>query len=339
MKEIIIFCQAPADIKYALSLYDKYKDSSQISVFCVNVEGMYKFVKSLKLNIARLIYIPYDFKLSFKNLIKIINTKLNLAKIYKKYFSRTQDYEIYFFSHFFDFVTFYMLHRLNKSNKIRFINHYDDKASKYFKRPSISFRLLIIRYIYKIMTGINFDFYKRHTGDKHYFIEFPYADYGIKEIKENILRKEVYKKYSYRVVANKKGKRVLLLEMDYKKVNIFNNYENTTKKIINRIKSEGFEIYIKPHPRLGHSYFLDDINVNFIEKYVPAEFIDEDIFDLIIGISSVALAYFAEKGNKKVISLINVYNYKFEEDKQRSIEYLNDLSGNVYFAKSLHFFE
>ena len=66
MKKILIFCQAPADIKYALTIYERNKNDSDISIFTINVEGMHKFLKSFNLNLKELQHIQYP-KYNIKN--------------------------------------------------------------------------------------------------------------------------------------------------------------------------------------------------------------------------------------------------------------------------------
>jgi len=56
---------------------------------------------------------------------------------------------------------------------------------------------------------------------------------------------------------------------------------------------------------------------------------------MIIGISSSALAYFAEKDNSKVISLINIYDFQKSNVKKRFYEYLNDLSDNINYVNTI----
>ncbi|MDA3779121.1 MAG: hypothetical protein PF487_02630, partial [Bacteroidales bacterium] len=104
MKEIIIFCQAPADIQYALTIYEKYKNSSMISIFCINMEGMYKFISSLNLTLKELILIPYPVEISIKNPVDIITERNRLKKLFKRHFLKISGYELYFFSNRYDWV-------------------------------------------------------------------------------------------------------------------------------------------------------------------------------------------------------------------------------------------
>ena len=332
MKEILIFCQAPADIQYALTIYDENKKSMDISIYCINVEGMFNFLESLKLNLKQLVFIPYDIYLSYKNPIKIFRARRKLISLYKRYFESNSDNDIYFFSHFFDFITFFMVAKLSKKNKVIFVNHYDDAICKNYKRPKLSIRYLKSYSLYKLNTGIDFKFYQ---FNKRFIPEFNLEKYKIEELKENILDKKVFKLFSYKIKNNNK-KSILYLEMDYKKSNFIDNYEKVTIDVMKIIKSKGYYIYLKAHPRLGYSNFLNEYVDDFINQDIPAEFIDVQKFDYILGISSSAIAFFSKISNVKVFSLLELYQYNSEDVKKRAIQYLCDLSDNLEYFDSLN---
>ncbi|MHA1395368.1 MAG: hypothetical protein ACTSRZ_17830 [Promethearchaeota archaeon] len=304
MKKILIFCQAPSDIKYALTIYERNKNNAEISIVTVNVKGMYEFIGKLNLNISELFFIPYPKNLKRINII--IKTKKYLRSFYKNNFYHIKNYIIYYFSNHFDYMTFFMLKKLEKNNKIIFINHYDDEVAKNYKPASFSLKYLGKKIIYYYITGLWFEFYR---FDKSYMLKFPFKRFQITEKKNDILDKGIYDKYSVKINKSD-SKKILFLEMDYKKSKIFKNYKSITLKLISFLKKNGFKLYLKPHPRLGYSLFLKDKVDYIVNSDIPAEFIDDSSFDMVIGISSSALAYFAEKGNSKVISLINIYDFK-----------------------------
>ena len=335
MQNIIIFCQAPADIQYALTIYERNKNHVRISVFCINVEGMYKFIESLNLNLEELVFIPYDFNFYYLKPIQIIKVKRKLALLKTKYFDNIKNRKIYFFSHFFDYMTFFFVSKLCSNNNINFINHYDNAIKKNYNRPQKKIKLFITKNIYQFITGINFKFYAFNNS---IILEFTFKDYGIKEIKENILDDNIHSKYTYNVEVNN-SKNILLLETDFQKVNNYINYIKTTKQVMQILKQIGYSIYLKPHPRIGYSRFLDDYIDSIVNADVPAEFINENQFDLVIGIGSSGLAYFANRKKIKVISLMNIYQYYDENTKKRAFEYINDLSSNVRFIKNLDEFK
>jgi len=67
MDKVILFSQAPADIKYVLFLYEKFKDDKQIDIIVVNVENNFKYLQSLNLK-ARLYFVPV---IGAKNILKL----------------------------------------------------------------------------------------------------------------------------------------------------------------------------------------------------------------------------------------------------------------------------
>ena len=331
MKDIILFCQAPADIQYALTIYERNKGLATISIFCINVEGMYAFIKSLKLDLEELVFIPYDFNFYYLKPAQIIKVKRKLNFLYRKYFYNIENKRIYFFSHFFDYMTFFFLSKLSLNNNINFIDHYDEAISKHYHRPHISLKLFIIKTSYKFITGINFDFYEFNNS---FILEFPFYKWKILRIKDNILDMNIFLKYSYLVGSNNTNN-ILLLEGDYQTQKSFKDYEKYTKVVIQSLKDHNYELFLKPHPRLGYSKFLDDYIDSFVNADVPAEFIDESKFKVIIGVCSSALACFANRNNVKVISLLNFYQSKDQNTKHRAFKYLNDLSLNIIFIKDI----
>src|SRR4030095_6303470 len=49
---VVVFCQAPADIKFALGLYEREGGRSLFHFYVMTVEGMAQFLRSLKLENA-----------------------------------------------------------------------------------------------------------------------------------------------------------------------------------------------------------------------------------------------------------------------------------------------
>ncbi len=331
MNSIIILIQAPADIKYAFELYEKHKATARISMYCINVKGMYDFIDSQKLILDNLVFIPYDFKMSYKNPFKLIKVKRKLEEIFKNYFLGIEEQRIFFFSHFFDFLSFFLLARLSSRNEITFINHYDDTIKLDYSRAKSSLKLVHKKMILRWATNIDFEFF---VFGKKLIIEFPYYRYNIKQVKKETVEKPVIDKYSYKPKKSKAPK-VLFLEMDYKKVNIHKNYKEITTMLISHVKNIGYELYIKPHPRLGYSKFLNKETNTFVNAAIPAEFIDTKEFDLVIGINSSALAFLAEKNDSVVISLLCLYEYYDYHVKERAVNYLNDLTKKILYPKNI----
>jgi hypothetical protein len=336
MKNIVIICQAPADVQYALTLYEKNKDSAKIYIYCINVKGIFDFFSKLNLEVETIKFIPYDFciGITYKNPLLWLRIKKKLFLLYKEYFKNFQSSEIYFFSHYFDFLSFYFISRLKTDNSIVLINHYDDAISENFEKSKEIVKIWFLKLVFFFITGINFKF---HGLNGNLVLEFPFWLNNIKEIKDNILDDCVFEKYSHKVNPIHE-KKVLLLEEDYLDTNNYQNYPEITSSIIKHLKNNSYHIYLKPHPRLGYSQFLAPFIDNYVESYIPAEFIDETQFDFIIGVDSSALSYFANRKKVKVFSFINIHNYKSNVVKIRSYEYLLQLvngSGEIIFIDNI----
>lgn len=332
MNSAIIFVQAPADVKYALEFYEKNYKTLKISICCINVQGMYNFIKSKNLIVENLYFIPYNFNLSYSNPITLIKVKVLLYKTYSKLFRGIRDNHIYFFSHFFDYLSFFMLARLSKGNNITLINHYDDAIMLNYKRPKKSIRILFICLLYKWLTNIKFDFFEFSNS---IILEFPYKKYGIYQIQKKQIDYTIIDKYKYRINTSCNNN-ILFLENDFEKENLHKNYQEVTSKLVQYYLDNDYNIYIKPHPRLGYSFFLNNYPVKFINADIPAEFINEKDFCIIMGISSTSLTFFAERKVSKVLSLIELYLYQDFKVKEREIKYLEDLSKNIYYPKNIN---
>jgi hypothetical protein len=98
-------------------------------------------------------------------------------------------------------------------------------------------------------------------------------------------------KHSYRPTLVVDKKPLLFLERNDQDVYV--DYNITMAALLTLIKSKGYYIYLKPHPRVGFSRFLADHVDEIIPAYVPAEFISCRSFALIVTNYStgIKLAY------------------------------------------------
>ena len=332
MKKIILFCQAPADIQYALTIYEREKSRSKISIFCINVKGMYKFLSSLNLKLDKLVFIPYPEYLYFKRPHTIIKEKLRIKKIYKEYFKNIKNNKIYFFSHFCDWITFSFLVKLYRKNEIIFIDHYDSVSVSNFRRKKNNLRDSIILLMYKYLTGIRFNFLEMEGIKK---LEFPYAKYSIRRIELKNVDEKIYEKYSYKFDLSQ-GNLILLFESDHSKQNTIKNYNEKIIEIVKELKNKGYKIYLKPHPRIGFSKPLKKYVYKVLPDFIPGEFIDLKKFNAILGLETNALVSFAKRGYDNIYSLINLFNFSQQIQKENYKKYLNSLSeGKIKFVDSV----
>ena len=335
MKKIIIFCQAPADIQHALTIYEREKSKSKVSIFCINIEGIFKFLSILDLKLDKLVFIPYSKDISIKRPRTVVKEKLRIKKIYNKYFKNIKNNKIYFFSHFCDWITFSFLVNLYKKNEIIFVDHYDSAATISrinFRNKKNSLKDSVILLMYKYLTGIKFNFFILEGAKT---LEFPYGKYGVRRIKSTDVDKKIYEKYSYKIDSSQENM-ILLFESDHSKNNIFIDYNKKIIEIVKELTNKGYKIYLKPHPRIGYSKSLKKYVYKVLPDFMPGEFIDLKNFNAILGLETNALISFAKIGDINVYSLINLFNFLEKTQKESYKEYLNTLSeGKIKFVDSV----
>lgn len=330
MKEIVIFCQAPADVQYALSLYHTYQGEGTFHFFVINVEGMYTFLTGLKLKNAHIEFIPYpNFKI--KNPKSILKVRQYIKNNIKQHFQGLTNCEIYYFSNKHDWLAFAFIAHLAKRNKIFCFDHYA-KAIPYRKKGLLSAKQLVLLLIYFYLTR-GFLHYE-WVNDKG-VVSFNSDRYNIVDRAISI-SDEIYFKYAYHIKINRFHNSVLFFESKVSNHHVIVNYEETLRNVINYLLGKGVTIYIKPHPRLGYSKLLDECDVAILPAYIPGEFISYSQFSAIVGISTVAIAQVARRSDVPVYSLIDLFTFNNIAEKEVYRKYLIDQSdGNVVFIRDL----
>ena len=319
MNQIIIFIQAPADVIHFLKIYENEKSNSSFFVFCINVKFSYDYIKSLNLNLNEINFIPYNFNLSFRNILLLFKIRIRLKSIFHTYFKKFTKTKVIFFSPWYDWITFYLINKLNKNNnKIHYYKHYLDISTE--PKKSLSFREKIILYKYKIMTGIDLCFADDNIYER---ILYPLKKNEIKTI-HSIKSSSKIKRYFYDPQINFK-KSLLLIETNIDDITYY--YVKKLKFIIKKYKEQGYSIVIKGHPRNGFSKSIKSLIDHEIPKLIPAELIEVKSFKYIIGIHSFSLCYFS-KNHRDVYSIINSFDFKNKKQKDETIEYLKVNSKN-----------
>ena len=94
-----------------------------------------------------------------------------------------------------------------------------------------------------------------------------------------------------------------------------------------------FHIYIKPHPRLGHSKFLEKYCEDVLPAYIPFEFYDTELFDAICVVYSTITNHSNGTSRTPILSLINL----FKSDNVEMKDYPNLGKGDNYsYVNSMH---
>jgi len=328
-KKITIFCQAPPDVLHILNLYEINRGKAAISVIVINVKSLYDYFKSLNLKLQELEFIPYNLSFSIRKPFSFIKGRNQLKTLYKKLFNDKYNETIYFFALWFDWVTFFFLKELSQNNILIYYRYYLYVPE--VGREHYNLKEQYILFQYYLLTGIKF----QYTDEKQTLrLLFPYKKYNIDVQQAIEPDKDTLKRYLYKV-KKVKEKSILLFESNLQPNNIIKDYEKTILHIIEELKKRGYLIYIKAHPRLGHTKVIESVIDQFLPGEIPAELIDVSIFNCIVGIQSFSLVYFSKLSNN-VYSLINLFDFYDNSVKRNYINYLNENSKfNIRFANTI----
>lgn len=328
MKEIIIFCQAPADIQYTLDIYDRNINNAKISIFCINVKGMYKFISSLNLNLKKLIFIPYFNDFSIKKPIDVFTERNRLKRLFNEYFFEMTGNKLYFFSNRYDWVLYSILIKLHKNNKIYLIDHYKYTSVKNIEE-NFSIKSVIVKLIYQFITGV---YMNSLLFNNKLILNFPINRFNIKKLATPQNIQKIRNKYQYNGLIKKKS--VLIFESGISDSELIQNYEQTICKIIQIFIENDYNVYIKPHPRLGFTKQLQNFG-KLIPPHIPGEFLPISEFISVFGISSAVIGKLA-MDNKNIYSIIDCFNFINISNKITYKKYLNDQSNNkIIFVSNL----
>lgn len=320
--KMIVFCQAPADIPYLLTLYEKYKEKRIINVYVVNVENVFKFIESLKLNLYSLVFIPYG-QLAIKNLALVFKERKRINDLNQKYFKDVVNSEIYFFSRFEDWLTSAFLTKLSKNNSVYYVDHYDFSADLFEKRK-MNFKRIILKFILYIITGAKF---KLEIIEK--IPELDFKRYNIKKISPD-LNKSVFDKYKYQITETQTVNRIVIFFISPCEDSIYNciSHDSMQLKIIESFKKFNWTVVVKGHPRIGvpnNVMHLVDVE---IPSYIPAEFLELPNASICTGIITSALSYFTTNTNIPTYSLINLFQFIEDGLAEKYKNYLDGLTDN-----------
>lgn len=313
MKQLILFSQAPADIVYILSLYEQKKEHYKVKIIVVNVMNNFKFFKSLKLKAE----IEYVSVIAKKNPLKLLIFFIRLRILYIKLFNKIDRSEVYFFSNTEDYVTAFFIEKLSFQHNVYFIDIHSIKGPE-----SYGFKNSLSKIIVQFLLGIRIKFFIHYAGTTAYQYLFDFNRVVEKKLNPN---DNVLKQYQYRINSQGNKKKLLLFEGNGLLESFYIDYERTLRASIEKL-SKKYEIYIKPHPRLGYSDFLTDYDVVIVESHIPAELIFLNNFDVILGIVTSAIAT-AKHHNK--YSLINVFDFTDKSAKIKFKKHMDDLSGGT----------
>jgi hypothetical protein len=304
--EIVIFCQAAADVPYVLDLYNKFYDHD-ISIYVINVKGIFDFISKLNLNLTNLVYINYS-KVNFYNPFSLINEKYRIYKIKRIHFFNKNNANVFFFSKFEDWLTSsFILCFIKKNASIYYVNHYDMSGDLHENLEHIKLKRRILGLIFYFITGVKFIMNKEYK-----FPEFPILKYNITE-QSLIVDDNIFKKYAVPINRLNNFEKRVLFFLSPPENEIFDSihYQSVVIDILNILKINDYKIFVKGHPRCGlplfvNSIIIDEFNLKIIDSYIPGEFIDMSCFDFCIGIDSTILSILAKREVINTFCIINL---------------------------------
>ncbi len=327
-KKILLISQSPSDIRFVLTLYEKYKDSYDVEIIVVGVKNNYHFLcQSLPSHNVQFVSIP-----KFREYIKLLSFSFVLRSLRKKLVQKYKDDHIYFFSRFGDYATAYLIDALKKNNTILYVDSVYSYVSEIIE-PNQSVVLNIKGKIKKNYLRYLLFFEMKFVNISGPAVEYYDTKNNVSDISITIDEK-VYSKYGYSVECAHKKKSILFFESNGMTESYFEKYDIELKLIIDFL-CDKYDLYIKPHPSHGSSSVWDEYDVNFLPGYIPAEFINVESFDKVVGIESAALANIR---HPKKVSLINFFGFTDESIKHNFQKYITNHSiDDVSFPCNINF--
>lgn len=274
-KNILIFCQSPADLKYVLSIYKHHKSQgNKCTVVVREVLGIYKFVKSMSLDLDDLIFMNvYSLKTILGSFKQIYHARRIIRTLNEKKYD-----EVYLFSNLFDFVTPYIIRRI-KREKVYYYDHFNRNHTNVVSNTFYEIiRWLILRVFFQANTRV--------VDDAR--LLYVYCD---DIIDESITPGNVDVPPEFLInISNNDKKNILFFDSNDAVNPVILNAENNFLEFCSVVSSFGYEITVKGHPRLGVSKYILERNYTLLDESIPSEFINVSNFDLFFSVYSSSLA-------------------------------------------------
>jgi hypothetical protein len=323
MKDIVFFCQAPADIVHILKEYDdlktKYADDLQVEIVCVNQRVLLDYFNNIQLNNVRISYLKY-IPISLKKIWQLWNWKQKTIKSIEKLGFLSGDKTFYFCSIYDDAITLYLMKFFHDRNKeIIYLNHYDNKQniSPLEKR---NIKQKIYEILFFIITGIKYKFW--NMSGRWGVLRFPIENVDFQE-KYPVLDTITCEKYAYKIMINKSEEAVIVFSQPNRERQLLTDeeYDNLHIQIVLKLKEIGYKVYAKGHPRIGLCECIKNLVDEEIPQIVPSELLDLSMFKFCIGFATIAMASSAKLGipTYSFLPLVKDHSSSYEELMKFSI--------------------
>jgi hypothetical protein len=298
MKEIVFFCQAPADIVHILKEYDnlrtEYVDNLQVKIICVNSKALFDYFNYLNLENIDIIYLDYNY-ISIKKLWEIWNWRIKSIKSIKDLGILSGNKSFYFCSIYDDPITTFFMNFLYMHNKkIIYLNHYDNIQNIVPLRGK-NIKQKIYEKLYYLCTGIKYQYW--NMSNRWEVLRFPIENIDC-QIKHPVIDDVICKKYAYQVHLNERNQAILFFSQPNREKKCLDDeeYNNIHVQVALILKDQGYKIYTKGHPRIGVCNSLKNLADEEIPQFIPSELLDINMFKFCIGFTTIALASSAKLG-------------------------------------------
>lgn len=321
-----------------IQLYDEYKDKANVKIVVVNVYSNYEFIKSLNLACAEILFCEWP-RIKKNLLLSIPSIRRYLKGFWKSNLDSISDGDVFFFSASFDWVTanFIRMFSCKENVNVHYagFNTTEVLLKEGYENGSMNKGLSLKNYVLlsalRIITGIWFDYLKKLPC-----VSFPYYKYGIRH-ESFQLNTETIIPYKYEIPSCD-NKCVLLFTTIwvYEGEEIMNRVDERVCDIIKFIKGKGYQFIAKGHPRLGLADCIEKSVDLVLPHYVPAEFISTKGVQMVMGINSAAIIYYAMHSDVKTVSLLKMIDGISKEMIEDNMNLIRKMCGNkMKFPKSL----
>jgi hypothetical protein len=355
MNEVVIFCMSYPQINNALYIASQNCDTHPITIVIAGDCNLSKFFNVINERVfqngIKIIFIDVyrgqgsktgnKIKKALNLLPDLFKEKRYLKSIFNIYLAGLRGADVFFFSRFFCTIDFYFLKKLDKSNRLVYMQSpvYDALAIEQV-RPG---KLIDLAYLtrWKLAYGYGIVLGKHTLGQK------------VPIIPDRFFREHVDK------VIDQKERDTALRDFDLSRFRVFNvgyysfiyfhddlvqyGYISDAKAFL-EILNKAFQILKKHFPaeNVACKYHpsSDKTMIQFgdvLPDFIPAEFLYNDNVKMYLGLSSMALAH-VEKG--MVVSLMDMVPFRDDKTRGGLKEIMIRASkSKILFPKSLPEFE
>lgn len=321
--QTVIFCQAPADLKYALELYEQRRATGPVLFVTLEVEGMKQFLELLRLPQAEVRHVAYPNDIpSLRKWRGNLTLRKWMRQLQRELLQPLSGAEVFYFSNEIDWVAPACIAQLAQRNKVFWCPHH--KYTCQPRRMGLRHRFLLR--IYRWISGAVFEWRQIEGSPYHqHVLWFRYDRYGIVQRPCTGEATEILKTYAHALPLPIGQRNALVFENPEE--NVSDDYEAVMRRVFQLLVAAGYTVLIKPHPRVGYSPFIASCAVQLIPAFIPGEFLPMHQFALVLGVTSSALGSMVHSDAERVISLAKLFRARDQRVMDYGINYVSKVAG------------